>query len=51
MVEKAASLAIWRSYPLGCGLGTSVHVSVIGSVRIAPLGGDKGVGGGGTGLL
>jgi len=51
IVLNPESLAICSSYPLGCGLGTSVHVSVTGSVTVVPLTGDTGDGGGGRGLL
>ena len=51
MVLNPESLAICSSYPPGCGLGTSVHVSVTGSATVAPLAGDTGDGGGGRGLL
>jgi len=45
------SLAICSSYPLGCGLGTSAHVSVTGSVSVVPFAGDTSDGGGPMGLL
>ncbi len=51
IVENPESLAICSSYPPGCGLGTSVHVSMTGSVTVVPLAGDTGDGGGGSGLL
>jgi len=49
--ENAESLAICSSYPLGCGLGTSAHVSVTGSVSVTPFAGDTSAGGGPMGLL
>src|ERR1700686_3155188 len=48
---KPESLAICNSYPLGCGLATSVHASVIGSVSVEPFAGVKGDGGPDMGLL
>lgn len=51
MFWKLASLAIWISYPLGCGLATSPHVSVTGSDSVPALVGDITEGGAGRGLL
>src|SRR4051812_42541593 len=48
---KPGSPAISRTYPDGCGLGTSVQVIVTGSVTVAPLAGERSVGGGGRGAL
>src|SRR5689334_13710961 len=45
------SLAICNSYPLGCGLATSVQASWIGSVSEAPFAGEIGDGGAEIGLL
>jgi len=51
IAENAESLAIWISYPPGCGFGTFVQVSVTGSVRVTPFAGDTGDGGGGRGFV
>src|ERR1700732_2326018 len=45
------SLAICNSYPLACGLATSVHASCTGSVSDAPFAGARGAGGAPMGLL
>jgi hypothetical protein len=51
MLEKLGSPAISSTYPDGWGLGTSVQVNVTGIVTVAPLAGERGVGGGGSGAL
>src|SRR5260221_2557684 len=48
---KPESLAICNSYPLGCGLATSVHASCTGNVSDEPFAGESGAGGAPMGLL
>src|SRR5579871_1953498 len=48
---KPESFAICISYPLGCGLSTSVHASCRGRVTDAPFAGVNGDGGPEIGLL
>ena len=51
MVWNPESFAISTSYPLGCGLGTSLHVRVTGNVSVPAFVGEMIFGGAGNGLL